>query len=197
MTEDDRYEIRFGGSGGQGIILAAVIFAEAAGIHEGFNVCQTQSYGPEARGGKSKAEVVISSSEIDYPKVIRMDLFLAMNQAALDAYFTDMKPTGLLLADATFVQQLPTGRAVCLPFTRIARDELGKQMVANIVALGAVSCFNDRVSYGALEQAVLNRVPPRFKDINLKALQAGARAAREIDITALPHFISQEEDKEV
>ena len=79
-----RYEIRLAGSGGQGLILAGVILAEAAGIYDGKFVCQTQSYGPEARGGASKAEVVISDEEIDYPKAIRPDVLLAMNQKSLE-----------------------------------------------------------------------------------------------------------------
>lgn len=195
--KDDRYEIRFGGSGGQGIILAAVIFAEAAGIYEGYNVCQTQSYGPEARGGKSKAEVVISASEIDYPKVIHMDLFLALNQAALDAYFFDFKPNGILLADSTFVEQVPTSRALVLPFTKIARDELGKEIVANIVALGAVGCLCNKVSLHSLEKAVIARVPPQFKELNIKALHAGDKAAKEVDLSFLPRSIIPEEEQEV
>ncbi|MBU4261025.1 MAG: 2-oxoacid:acceptor oxidoreductase family protein [Proteobacteria bacterium] len=197
MMKEERYEMRFGGSGGQGIILAAVIFAEAAGIHEGYHVCQTQSYGPEARGGKSKAEIVISPEEIDYPKVIRMDLFLAMNQPALDAYFVDFKPDGILVADATFVEQLPTSRALVLPFTRIARQQLGNELVANIVALGAVGLVCGKVSLASLEKAVASRVPAKFKELNIRALHAGAEAARRQDLAALPRFIDTEEEKEV
>ncbi len=195
--KEDRYEIRFGGSGGQGIILAAVIFAEAAGTYEGYHVCQTQSYGPEARGGKSKAEVVISRREIDYPKVIKMDLFLAMNQVALDAYFFDFKPNGILLADATFVEQVPTSRALVLPFTRIARDQLGKEIVANIVALGAVGTLCDKVSIESLEKAVIAKVPPEFMELNVKALRAGAEAAASVDLSFLPRSIVSEEEIEV
>ncbi|MBU0908739.1 MAG: 2-oxoacid:acceptor oxidoreductase family protein [Proteobacteria bacterium] len=189
--------MRFGGSGGQGIILAAVIFAEAAGIHEGFHVCQTQSYGPEARGGRSKAEIVISHEEIDYPKVIGMDLFLAMNQPALDAYFVDFKPAGILVADATFVDQVPTSRALVLPFTTIAREKLGNELVANIVALGAVGVVCGKVGLASLEKAVAHRVPAKFTELNIRALHAGAEAARQQDLSALPPFIDSDEEKEV
>ncbi len=82
----NRYEIRLAGSGGQGLILAGVILAEAAGLYDGKFVCQTQSYGPAARGGASMAEVVISDSEIDYPKAVHPDVLLAMNQKSLDTY---------------------------------------------------------------------------------------------------------------
>ncbi|MGE4561131.1 MAG: 2-oxoacid:acceptor oxidoreductase family protein, partial [Desulfobulbus sp.] len=110
QQQKKRYEMRFSGSGGQGLITAAVIFAEAVGVHDGKYVCQTQSYGPEARGGKSKAEVVISDTPIDYPKARRLDLLLAMNQAACDAYYRDLNPDGLLVVDSSLVEQYPTNR---------------------------------------------------------------------------------------
>lgn len=175
-----RYEIRLSGSGGQGIITAGIILAEAAGIHEGRFVCQTQSYGPEARGGASKAEVVISDEEIDYPKAVKPDVLLAMNQKSCDAYLFDLKPAGILIVDSTLVKQLPTTRAVSLPFTRIAREELGKEFVANIVALGALVTLSRVVSAANLEAAVLGRVPPGTEELNRKALQAGFDAAGQI-----------------
>src|SRR4030042_4909584 len=96
-----RYEIRLGGSGGQGIILMGIILAEAIGIYEGKSVAQTQSYGPEARGGSSKSEVVISDEEIDYPKAMKPDLLLAMNQKSCDDFYPDLKPDGMLIVDST------------------------------------------------------------------------------------------------
>ncbi|MGA9756425.1 MAG: 2-oxoacid:acceptor oxidoreductase family protein [Desulfobaccales bacterium] len=121
-----RYEVRLAGSGGQGLILAGIILAEAGGIYDGKFVCQTQSYGPEARGGASKAEVVISDAEIDYPKAIQPDVLLAMNQKSLDAFIVDLKPGGLLLVDADLVKEVPASRSLALPFTRIARDWGGR-----------------------------------------------------------------------
>jgi 2-oxoglutarate ferredoxin oxidoreductase subunit gamma len=172
-----RYEIRLSGSGGQGIVTAGIILAEAAGIHDGKFVCQTQSYGPEARGGASKAEVVISDEEIDYPKAVKPDLLLAMNQKSCDTYFFDLKSAGLLIVDATLVKQIPTTRAVSLPFTQIARDALGKEYVANIVALGALAALTGVVSLQSLELAILERVPPGTEDLNRQALEAGVEAA--------------------
>lgn len=172
-----RYEIRLSGSGGQGIVTAGIILAEAAGIHDGKFVCQTQSYGPEARGGASKAEVVISDEEIDYPKAVKPDLLLAMNQKSCDTYFFDLKPAGLLVVDATLVKQVPTTRAVSLPFTQIARDALGREYVANIVALGALAALTGVVSLQSLELAILERVPPGTEDLNRQALEAGVEAA--------------------
>src|SRR4030042_598640 len=132
-----RDEIRLAGSGGQGLILAGIILAEAAGIYDGKFVCQTQSYGPEARGGASKAEVVISDAEIDYPQAIQPDVLPALNHKSLHTYLADLKPEGLLIVDADMVPEVPVERFVALPFTLLAR-ELGKEVVANIVALGAL-----------------------------------------------------------
>ncbi|NSW85246.1 MAG: 2-oxoacid:acceptor oxidoreductase family protein [Syntrophobacteraceae bacterium] len=174
----NRYEIRLSGSGGQGLIVAGIILAEAAGIHDGKYVCQTQSYGPEARGGASKAEVVISEEEIDYPKAIKPDVLLAMNQKACDAYFFDMKPDGMLVVDSTFVKQLPTTRAISIPFTQLSRERFGKEIVANIIALGALVTLTGAVSLNSIEAAVLNRVPPGTEELNRKALTAGIEAAR-------------------
>ena len=173
------------GSGGQGLILAGIILAEAAGIYDGKFVCQTQSYGPEARGGASKAEVVISDSEIDYPKAIRPDVLLAMNQKSLDAFSSDLKPGGLLLVDADLVQEVPASRSLALPFTRIAR-ELGRAMAANIVALGALAQLTGAVSLNSLSAAVLARVPKGTEDLNRRALAAGVNAAKEGGAVRLP-----------
>jgi 2-oxoglutarate ferredoxin oxidoreductase subunit gamma len=170
-----RYEIRLAGSGGQGLILAGVILAEAAGIYDGKFVCQTQSYGPAARGGASKAEVVISDAEIDYPKAIRPDVLLALNQMSLDKYLADLKDGGVLLVDADLVREVPREGAVAIPFTRLARD-LGKEMMANIVALGALAALTGAVSAEGLETAVLARVPPHTRELNRKALEAGRTA---------------------
>ena len=91
-----RYDIRLSGSGGQGLILMGIILAEAIGIYDGKHVAQTQSYGPEARGGSSKAEIVVSDEEIDYPEGLKLDLLLAMNQKSCDDYYMDLKPDGVL-----------------------------------------------------------------------------------------------------
>ncbi len=158
-----RYEVRLAGSGGQGLILA-----EAAGVYDGKFVCQTQSYGPEARGGASKAEVVISDEDIDYPKAIRPNVRLAMNQKSLDAFSGDLKPGGILLVDADLVKEVPISQALAAPFTRIARKGLGKTMVANIVALGALARLTNEVSLASLEAAVVARVPKGTEDLNKK-----------------------------
>ena len=181
----ERFEIRLAGSGGQGLILAGIILAEAAGVYDGKFVCQTQSYGPEARGGASKAEVVISDAEIDYPKAIQPDVLLALNQKSLEAFSSDLKPGGLLLVDADLVKEAPASRVLALPFTRIAR-ELGRAMAANIVALGALAQLTGAVSLESLTAAVLARVPKGTEDLNRRALAAGVAAAKAGGTVSLP-----------
>lgn len=192
-TSQYRYEIRFSGSGGQGLITAAVIFAEAVGVYGGKHVCQTQSYGPEARGGKSKAEVVISNEPIDYPKAIELDLLLAMNQSACDAYFFDLQTNGLLVVDSSLVEQFPTSRIIAIPFTDIAREEIGKTMVANIVALGAIGILSGQVSVEDLERSLLSRVPPDTVEMNNKALLRGVEEGSKINIDQLPRALMSED----
>ncbi len=188
-----RYEVRLSGSGGQGIIMAAILLAEGAAVYEGRFVAQTQSYGPEARGGSSKAEVVISEEPIDYPKALVPDLLLAMNQASCDLYAPDLKPDGIIIVDSTNVSQTPGGRTIAIPFTGIARKEIGKEMAANMVALGAVAHFCPVVAVGAVEAALMARVSAGTKEINRKAFKAGVREARKMDPGKLPSLPDTEE----
>lgn len=160
------------------MILMGIILAEAIGIYDGKYVAQTQSYGPEARGGSSKSEVIVSDEEIDYPKAIRIDLFLAMNQKSCDEFYSDLKPEGMLIVDSTFVTQIPTPKAFQIPFTRLAREKLGREVVANIIALGALSQLTPIVSAKAVESAVLARVPKGTEKLNRDALKAGMNAAK-------------------
>jgi 2-oxoglutarate ferredoxin oxidoreductase subunit gamma len=176
-----RYEIRLSGSGGQGIILMGIILAEAIGVYDGKCVAQTQSYGPEARGGSSKSEVIVSDEEIDYPKAMKPDLLLAMNQKSCDEFYPDLKPEGLLIVDSTFVTQIPTTKAFQIPFTRIAREKFKREVVANIVALGALAQLSPLISSKAMEAAVLARVPKGTEKLNRDALKAGMAAAKKAE----------------
>jgi 2-oxoglutarate ferredoxin oxidoreductase subunit gamma len=173
-----RYEIRLSGSGGQGLILMGIILAEAIGVYDGKHVAQTQSYGPEARGGSSKSEVIVSDEEIDYPKAMKLDLLLAMNQKSCEEFFPDLKPEGTLIVDSTFVTQVPTPKAFQIPFTRIAREKFDREVVANIIALGALSQLTPIVSPKAVESAVLAKVPKGTEKLNRDALRAGMNAAK-------------------
>jgi 2-oxoglutarate ferredoxin oxidoreductase subunit gamma len=169
----DRYEIRLAGEGGQGMILAGVILAEAAAVHEGLNAAQTQSYGPEARGGASRSEVIVARGEIDYPKVMAADFLLCMSQEACDKFYTQVKEEGWILVDSSNVTRVPTHRAVTLPISDIAEEATGRRITASMVGLGLVSGLSGVVSRSALEKAVADRVPAGTEEINLKALAAG------------------------
>lgn len=177
-----RYEIRLSGEGGQGLVLAGKILAEAAAIYDGRNATQSQSYGPEARGGASKSEVIIADGEIDYPKAERLDLQLALTQEALDKYWKDLRPGGWLIVDSEAVTRLPEGelRLVRLPFVRLARERLGKPVVANIVALGVIVRLSRAVSEEGAEEAILARVPRGTEDLNRQAYRLGLELADEL-----------------
>ncbi len=176
----ERYEIRFSGSGGQGLILAGVIFAEAATIFDKINAVQSQSYGPEARGGASKSEVIISDKAIDFPKATEIDLQLSLTQESCTKYYKDIKANGTLLVDEDFVREVPKGsfKVVKLPIIRTASEEIGKAFVANIVALGAITALTGKVTIGSVEKAVLSRVPKGTEELNKRALQAGFELAK-------------------
>ncbi len=173
-----RYEVCLSGSGGQGIILSGIILAEALGLYGGKFVAQTQSYGPEARGGVSRTEVIVSDEEIDYPKAIKLDLLLAMNQKSCDEYYRDLKEDGMLIVDSTFVTQVPTSKAIQIPFTKIAREKFHREIVANIISLGTITEFMDIISPKDMEAAVLARVPKGTEKLNRDAFKAGVMAAR-------------------
>ncbi len=175
-----KIEVRLSGSGGQGMILAGIILAEAAGVYDGKNVVQTQSYGVEARGGASRAEVIISDEEIVFPEVTRPDILLAMNQPSLDKFMDSLKEEGVLIVDSTQVKTLPVtkSRAFAVPLTDLAQ-KAGGAIVSNIVALGALMGFAGLVSEEALRKAVLSRVPKGTEELNQRALDLGLKAAQE------------------
>ena len=178
----ERYEIRLSGSGGQGLILAGKILAEAAAIYEGLNAVQTQSYGPEARGGASKAEVVISDGEIEYPKAIELDLLLALTQESCLKYSSDLKKGGILIIDSSFVKELPEGdyRIYSAPISEIAIEKVGKAVVTNIVALGILTKISKVISEDSVKKAILARVPKGTEELNMKAFDEGFKAGEEL-----------------
>jgi 2-oxoglutarate ferredoxin oxidoreductase subunit gamma len=180
QMSQDRFEMRLSGSGGQGMILGAVILSEAIGQNTDRNVAQSQSYGPEARGGASKADVVVSDKEIYYPKAMKLDLLLAMTQEALDSYFKDLKEGGTLIVDTTLVTDVPTDKYFGLPFTQLAKEEAGHVMVANVIAIGAISELTGVIDKESLLKAVLARAPRGTEDKNRKAVEIGMREAAKL-----------------
>jgi 2-oxoglutarate ferredoxin oxidoreductase subunit gamma len=174
------YEIRLSGSGGQGMMLAGSFLAEAAGIYDDMYVVQTRSYGPESRGGASRSEIIISSEPIVYPEVRTPDLVLAMTQEASDKYHSDLKADGIMIIDADLVKNKPatSARFYEIPMTRIAREEVGREITANVVALGALASLVDWVSSESLKKVILERAPKGTEEMNEKAFAAGYQAAK-------------------
>ena len=174
----ERYEVRLSGSGGQGLLLAGIILAEGA-INDGKNSVQTQSYGPEARGGASKSEVIISSESIDFPKVRNCDILLALTQKSYEQYSEGLKDDGILIIDnSVTIAVAGNKRIYSVPILDTAVKELGKPMVTNIVALGAIVEITKVITKDSLEKAVLERVPKGTEELNKKALSMGYEIAK-------------------
>ena len=168
-----RKQLRLSGSGGQGVITAAIILAEAA-VVEGKDAVQSQSYGPEARGGASKSEVIIDDGTIFHPHVKNPDVVLAMTQKAADKYYADLHEDGILVIDSDLVPDVPDVKNVVqIPITRLAVEEVGKALFANIVALGVLVGLTGIVDFETIKKAVAHRVPPHTVDQNMQALQIG------------------------
>lgn len=171
--------IRLTGTGGQGLILAGIILAEAA-LLEGKNAIQSQSYGPEARGGASKAEVIIADEAIHYPKVLESDYLLSMSEKAYEKYNGGMKQNSVLILDTTFVKEVPNEKAaktIAVPITRLAKEATGREMTANIAALGILSALGI-VAEKPLKQAILHRIPKGTEELNMKAFEVGKNAVK-------------------
>ena len=166
-----RMNVRFAGAGGQGVILAAVKLAEAYALGEDYNVSQTQSYGPEARGGACKAEVVISDEEIDYMKVDQADVFVAFNQAGYNKYKSMAKKNASVLINSTLVESGEEGHYP-IPATEIA-ESLGSPMVVNMVMLGALTKLLPKLHSPSVEEQILARFQGNLAQLNLKAYKAG------------------------
>lgn len=176
-----RQEIRIAGFGGQGIILAGIVIGRAAALHDNLYAVQTQSYGPEARGGASRTEVVISDEKIDYPKVLNPDIFVAMSHEALMAYIEGLKNGGTLIIDPDMVREEEIRSFVQendiklyhAPATRTAEEEVGLKIVANIVMIGSITRYTNIISKEAAKKSIEESVPPGTEKKNLTAFDAG------------------------
>lgn len=181
---DKRTEIRLAGEGGQGMILAGIILAEAAAIYDGKQAVQTQSYGPEARGGASRSEVVISDSEIDHPEVLSADVVVALSQEAYKKFEKTVRAGGLLIVDEDRVRTSPDFKGIRIPIARLARETTGRGITANTVALGVLVGLTGVVSRAAIEKAVHARAPKGTEEMNRQALEAGFLAAERVKAPA-------------
>jgi 2-oxoglutarate ferredoxin oxidoreductase subunit gamma len=171
-------QIRFGGVGGQGMVLAGRLLGEAAALFDGKEAVCTQTYGPEARGGASRADVIISDRPVDYPFVTEADVLAVLFQEAYTRFRPRLRPGGILIFDTVLVQPFEADENVCgLPATKIAED-LGSRLVTNIVVLGYLVGKTGVVSRDSLEEAIRATVKKRFVDLDLKALDAGMSLAQ-------------------
>lgn len=170
-----RVEVKIGGFGGQGVILAGMILGRAAALHDGKDATLTQSFGPEARGGACSAQVVIDTHRNLYPCVTRPDILVVMSQPAYDKFVLDVQPEALVLYEEALVKpvDLPVGcRAYGVPATRFAED-MGRKMVLNIVMLGFFSAVSGLVAKEAMEKAVAESVPRGTQKLNQDAFARG------------------------
>ncbi|MDD1685715.1 2-oxoacid:acceptor oxidoreductase family protein [Methanoregula sp.] len=174
-----RNEIRFSGFGGQGIILSAVILGRAAVMYDNKFAVQTQVYGPEARGGASMSQVVIDDAEILYPKVANPDIYVIMSQEGFEKYGVGAPESAVMLVDSSLVHSRPKCRCIGIPATQEAKQTLKKDIVANIVMLGALVAATHIVSEESLKKAILDSVPKGTEDLNLKAMQLGLQLGKQ------------------
>jgi 2-oxoglutarate ferredoxin oxidoreductase subunit gamma len=176
----ERCRLVFSGSGGQGVITAAIILAEAAVLCEGLMATQTQAYGPEARGGATRSDVIISDAPIYFPKVIQPNVLVCLTQTAYNKFYGIIRPGGLLLSDAKYVEPgaKVDARQIQLPMYQAVMDEIGKPIVFNICMLGAVVGVTGVVKAESVMQVLEKRVPKDYLEMNRKALDLGLRLSR-------------------
>jgi len=172
-------EVRLSGAGGQGLGLAGRVLSEAA-IQADYNVCQTQSYGPEARGGSSRTDVILSRNEILFPNCRNLDILLAMNQESANRFAWEVRQDGFLLLDSSYVNQVPEGHVYTYPLTNTSVEVFKTHVVANIMALGMMAALGRLFDLEIWVRVIRETVPERFIDLNLKAFEMGHKEGREI-----------------
>ncbi|HHE37956.1 MAG TPA: 2-oxoacid:ferredoxin oxidoreductase subunit gamma [Candidatus Cloacimonetes bacterium] len=173
-------ELRLSGSGGQGLITAGIILAQAA-IRDKYIVTQTQTYGPESRGGASRADVIIGNTEFYFPEATRFDILMTLTQEAYDKYSENLKDNGILIADTTFVKNITLldSEIYELPFTEIALEKLKTELPTNILAISFLIRKTKVVSESSLKKAITESMKPQYLDLNLKAMKLGFKLADE------------------
>ena len=170
----NKTEIRIGGSGGQGVVLAAQILGKAA-VLDGKNALQTQAYGAEARGSLSKSEVIISDGKIGFPAVRKPDILVAMSQEALDKLLKDLKPDGTLIVDSTNITTIPETNAKVhkIPMTETAKKTFGDTIYANMVMLGVFVKITNLVTVQSMENTIRENVSAKTVETNINAFRKG------------------------
>ena len=173
-----RFEIRLSGTGGQGVLTLGRVLGESLALRHGYFAAQTQSYGPEARGGSSRADVVVSSERISYPKAEKLDLLVALSQEACNAYCHALKPGGVLLVDSELVGQPPISLHLGLPFARLAAEEIGVKQAMNSVVLGALTALLPFADRDLTRESLRQALPAKVVEVNVKAFELGYAKGR-------------------
>lgn len=173
----ERCRMVFSGSGGQGVITAAIILAEAAVLYENLTAVQSQAYGPEARGGATRSDVIISDSMINYPKVIQPNVLVCLTQEAYNKFYTIIRPGGLLITDARFVkiQRKADAKQREIPIYATVMEKIGKPIVFNICMLGTLLALTELVQPESVMKVIKTRIPENFLELNQKALDIGLK----------------------
>lgn len=177
----ERCRMVFSGSGGQGVITAAILIAEAAVLYENLIAVQSQTYGPAARGGATRSDVIISDSNINFPKVLQPNVLVCLTQEAYNLFSPIIRPGGLLITDTRFVktEKKVDAQQREFPMYRTVMDKIGKPIVFNICMLGAVLSLTDLVKSESIIKVLESRIPSSFLEMNRKALNLGMELAEE------------------
>ncbi len=173
-----KQEIRICGFGGQGVILAGFIIGKAACVFSDFHAVQSQSYGPEARGGAARSEVIVSDKKIGYPRPTGVDLFVAIAQEAFDTYRGDVRDDTIMIIDPDLVPRHDIGRPLYKVQVQKIANDLGNKIVTNIAMVGAIAGIYDVIDKDAMKKAVEDSVPKRFIKLNMNAFDKGFEAGR-------------------
>ena len=171
-------EMRICGFGGQGVILSGFIFGKAASVFMDYNAVQSQSYGPEARGGAARSEVIISDEKIGYPRPTSVDFFIAMSQEAFDTYRKDIRKDTVVVIDPDLVPKHNIGQPVHKVHAQKIAEKLGNKIVTNIVMVGAATAIFDVLKHDAVREAVLDSVPKKFIELNKRAFEEGLETGK-------------------
>jgi 2-oxoglutarate ferredoxin oxidoreductase subunit gamma len=171
----ERSRLVFSGSGGQGVITAAILLAKAAVLFEGKNATQSQSYGAAARGGATRSDVLISESDIFFPKVVQPNILVSLTQESYNTFSGIIRPGGLLLVDTKFVtiEKRVDAKHIALPMYDTVMEKIGKPIVFNICMLGALLGATRLVQAESILKVLETSIPKDFMEMNKKALELG------------------------
>ncbi len=177
----ERSRLVFSGSGGQGVITAAIILAKAAAIFENKNAIQSQSYGAAARGGATRTDIIISDSEINFPKVVQPNILVSLTQESYNKFSPIIRPGGLLLVDSKYVTiaKKVDAKHVALPMFDTVMEKIGKPIVFNICMLGALIGISELIKPASILKVLETTIPEDFMEMNKKALDMGMKMGQE------------------